>query len=123
MDKVNIIQTFFNEVFITTPNKFNISAGKPLTKFSIVNAALKLLSLNINKLSHEDLNFLLNTPFIKGAETEKNRRAKFFNQIIATNQKLFSITLTYRNHVDHIGTRASYCDTHPISGTQPRTAT
>jgi len=85
-----VLQTF-SEVFADNTNKFNISAGKPLTKFAIVNAALKILSLNLNKLSHEDLHFLLNTPFIKGAEVEKNQRAKFFNQIIATNQKIFSI--------------------------------
>ncbi len=65
-DDVNQINAFFN-----------ISAGKPLSRYSIIHAALQCLALNKKKLSIETLGYLLHTPFIGEAEKERIKRAHY----------------------------------------------
>lgn len=70
------IAQIFAEVF-AEPASFNISAGLPLAKYPVIQAALQLLSLYKKQISAETLFFILSTPFIAGAETERSKRSQF----------------------------------------------
>lgn len=54
--------------------QFNISAGKPLAQYPIVDSALKLLQLNRQWLPLNNISHLLKTPFIANAEKELSQR-------------------------------------------------
>lgn len=71
------IEQLFSQVMSHDAIPFNISAGKPLLAYPVLNAALQLLSIQQSNLSQDKLNFLLTTPFIGEAELERIQRAKF----------------------------------------------
>lgn len=56
---------------------FNISAGKPLTHYPIINTALQLLSLHKTNVSVDTINYILSSPFLGDAEYERIKRANF----------------------------------------------
>lgn len=70
------IEQLFTEVF-TDKAIFNISAGKPLSQYPVIQAALELLALYKKNISCESLFYILSTPFIAGAESERIKRGKF----------------------------------------------
>lgn len=71
------VEQLFLQVMGSDNIPFNISAGKPLIAYPVLNAALQLLSIQQPTLSSENLNFLLSTPFMGEAELERIPRAKF----------------------------------------------
>jgi ATP-dependent helicase/nuclease subunit B len=54
----------------------NISAANPLSYYPIIRHALMLLQLNFTEINFETFSQLLRSPFIAGANTEQNQRAK-----------------------------------------------
>jgi probable DNA repair protein len=89
----------FTEVFSTektftvdsTLLPFNISAGKTLATYPIIHTALQLLSLPIQTLSHDDMMYLLHSPFIGDAENERIQRAQFDQRLRQTNRIVRSL--------------------------------
>jgi probable DNA repair protein len=55
---------------------FNLSLGAPLSSFPVVDAALDLIDLAAGPLPFERASRLLRSPFIGGAETERDARAR-----------------------------------------------
>ncbi|HVV69727.1 MAG TPA: PD-(D/E)XK nuclease family protein [Gammaproteobacteria bacterium] len=76
----NKVERIFNEVF-TSENKetpslpFNLSAGLPLNKYPLIQAAFTILQLASPELNIEQISHLLRSPFIGGAESERIERA------------------------------------------------
>lgn len=62
-------KTYFDD------NEINISAGKPLPDYPIIHAAIQLLNLYHGHLQSDELTYLLNTPYLAGAEREQVGRA------------------------------------------------
>jgi ATP-dependent helicase/nuclease subunit B len=55
---------------------YNLSLGKPLADYPVINAAFAILGLEKKAIALEDLGALLRSPFIKSAETEMIVRAQ-----------------------------------------------
>jgi ATP-dependent helicase/nuclease subunit B len=79
------VQRVFMEIFapptawlnsLKTSVPFNISGGEAFSSFPLVRTALQILSLHQTQIPFETLSALLRSPFIAGAETEKNLRAQ-----------------------------------------------
>lgn len=86
LDKIrDRVMQVFSEVFAAentyTINPqlcpFNISAGKNLLQYPIINTAIQLLMLHKKNISIEDFSCLLTSPFLGEAETERIKRANF----------------------------------------------
>ncbi len=83
--KRDTVSAIFSEVFCEgelfsldcTTQPFNITAGKSLSTYPIIHAALQLLALNNPSLTFKDINHLLLTPFVGDAENEQIKRAQF----------------------------------------------
>ena len=93
------IERIFSEVF-PEKNTFNISLGKPLSSFPIIQTALKLIQISFsNTISLTTALDLLRTPFIAGAETEMFTRAECEKPLRSTKQLKFTRTgfLRYAN--------------------------
>jgi len=58
-----------------TPMPFNVSLGKPLSAFPLVDCALALLELSHQPLEFARASHLLRSPFLGGADIEMARRA------------------------------------------------
>lgn len=74
---------------------FNISAGKTLSTYPIIETALHLLKIKSNNISLTSLSQLLRTPFIGEAEIEQNKRAIYDNRLrnsIVTSLSLAELT-------------------------------
>ncbi len=92
---------FFSETFSEnnsftldhTSLPFNISAGKNLSSFPVVHAALELLSLAQHSIPIETVSSLLRSPFIGDAEQEQLSRAYFENNLRKEN--ITTITLEH----------------------------
>lgn len=89
LDKIrNRVAQIFSEVFMnfelasqteTIDNHslpYNISAGKKLTQYPIIAAVFQILSFNPKYISQDLIWFLLSSPFIGDAESEKHERAR-----------------------------------------------
>lgn len=57
------------------PRPYNISLGRPLSRFPMVQAALRLLSLAHRPLEVAEYGAFLQSPYLAGAETERSSRA------------------------------------------------
>lgn len=75
-EKRDSIISLFNEVF-ERPESFNISAGKTLASYPIIQQALQLLSLSPKMVSAATLSSLLHSPFMGDAEKEMFKRIQF----------------------------------------------
>ncbi len=77
------VQQIFSEVFAEentytinpAVSPFNISAGKNLLQYPVIHAALQLLALHKKNVPIETFSYILSSPFLAGAETERIRRA------------------------------------------------
>lgn len=85
-------QQLFTEVFIPpgsdTPIEripFNISAGKPISHYPVIQAALTLLTLVKPSIPIDTFNQILTTPFIGEAEQERVKRANLDSQLRKSN--------------------------------------
>lgn len=82
--KRDSVYAIFSEVFSdnqlyaldSTIQPFNITAGKTLANYPIIQAALKLLNLNKETITSENMSDLLLSPFLGDAEYEQSKRAK-----------------------------------------------
>lgn len=70
--KRNAIERIFNSITA----HFNISAGKALSDYPVIDAAFTLLSWTANPVALTLISYLIRSPFILGAETEFNVRQK-----------------------------------------------
>lgn len=84
-----------NPVKISVP--FNISGGEAFSSFPLIRTALQILALRQSPVSFEIISTLLRSPFIAGAETEKNLRAQcdVLLRQQATEQVSLSAVLTF----------------------------
>lgn len=125
LDKIrDRVSQIFSEVFAnensytvdaqTSP--FNISAGKNLLHYPIVNTALQLLSLHKKTVSSEILSYVLTSPFLGEAEVERIKRCLFDSSLRQANVNsvdLAAITakdadkksLSLANHCPHLARR------------------
>lgn len=78
------VTQIFTEVF-GSHEKFNISAGQPLSHYPVIHAALECLSLYKKQISSNALFFLLCTPFVTGGESERIKRSQFDSKLRAKN--------------------------------------
>ena len=67
---------FSDETLTQDQRPYNLSLGKPLSGYPIIDAAFAILDLGKITIELEDLGALLRSPFIKGAETEMIARAQ-----------------------------------------------
>ncbi len=79
------IKQIFSEVFADTKVDINISAGKALLEYPIVQTALQLLAINNDKLTTEQLNLLLTSPFIAYADKERDQRSQIARNMCEKN--------------------------------------
>jgi probable DNA repair protein len=63
-----------------TSEAFNLSLGHGLEKEGIVHAALRLLRLG-NQLGHDEISWLLRTPYLRGGVSESDNRAKLDREL------------------------------------------
>lgn len=77
LDKVRdrVVQLF--EIVFKQNQLFNISAGKPLSEYPIIHAALQLLALHRSSVYLDAFSYLLLTPFMDNGDSERIKRAKF----------------------------------------------
>lgn len=76
LDKIrDRVSQLYGEIFAELPGAYNISAGKRLSDFPIIHAAIQLLSLSKKNISRELISYLLASPFMGGAEAERLKRA------------------------------------------------
>ena len=67
---------FSDETQTRNQRPYNLSLGKPLSGYPIIDAAFAILGLEKKTIELEDLGALLRSPFIKDAETEMIARAQ-----------------------------------------------
>lgn len=72
---------------------FNISLGKPLIQFPIVNNAIALLSLNRGSISLEQLHQLCHSTFIGGCKQEQQLRYQLYDKLQQTGEKRFALSM------------------------------
>src|SRR5262249_6966350 len=77
-DRVNQL---FSEVFENQTNTFNISAGKSLSDYPVIHAAISLLQLHQNTITRESLSYLLTSPFLGESQLELTRRANLDREL------------------------------------------
>lgn len=110
LDKIRdrVVQVF-SEVFaaedtytVDTQNcPFNISAGKSLSQYPIINTALQILSLHKKNISAEILSHILSTPFIGEAEIERVKRAHYDSQLRVNNKSNINLITISNPDNDH----------------------
>lgn len=103
LDKIrDRVMQIFSEVFApqyqlridTQTSPFNISAGKNLLNYPIINTAIHLLELFKKNISTEALSYLLTSPFLGDAEVERIKRGHFENQLRKANINKIEIALS-----------------------------
>ncbi|TAK84083.1 MAG: PD-(D/E)XK nuclease family protein [Betaproteobacteria bacterium] len=55
---------------------FNVSLGRPLSEYPLVDAALALIELSFRELEFSRMSRLIRSPFLGGADSEMTRRAR-----------------------------------------------
>ena len=60
---------------VETPDTFNISLGHNLEREGVVHAALRLLRLGL-QIGHDEISWLLRSPYLQGGVSEADNRAK-----------------------------------------------
>lgn len=83
-EKREYILSVFQDLF-TGPESYNISAGKVLTAYPIVQHAFQLLNLPSQKLNHEILSALLSSTFLGDAENEFKQRLRLDGKLRRAN--------------------------------------
>lgn len=84
---------FLDETQKHNQRPYNLSLGKPLADYPVVNAAFAILDLEKNSIALEDLGALLRSPFIKGAETEMIARAQLDAQLREQGEPAIFLTI------------------------------
>lgn len=95
----------FSNVF-QNKEAFNISAGKTLTAYPIIQTALKLLSLNDKPIPFHELSQIFRSPFMGESEREQYKRANLDAHLRQSN--IHSLTLSdpkIKQFCPHLATR------------------
>ncbi|HVY53919.1 MAG TPA: PD-(D/E)XK nuclease family protein, partial [Gammaproteobacteria bacterium] len=95
-DKRDDFIAVFTDIF-GSQEKFNISAGKTLTAYPIIQFALQLLSLSPQQINIETLSPLLHSPFIGNAESEMLKRIQYDSQLRRSNITQISLSTLLRD--------------------------
>ncbi len=77
---------------------FNISAGRPLADWPIIEAALHFIELTPTPLSLQKITFLLRSPFLAAAEKEHAARAQIIERLRADNVNMLTLPSIYLHH-------------------------
>ncbi|VVC76089.1 ATP-dependent helicase/deoxyribonuclease subunit B [Aquicella siphonis] len=93
------VAQIFSEVFadpvidqpVAETTRFNISAGKSLAQYPVINSALLILSLHKKNIPIETMSYLLATPFMGDAEYEHVRRASFDSRLRQHNKSTYHL--------------------------------
>lgn len=102
------VEQVFTEVFAEdTP--FNISAGKPLIQYPVIHTALLLLGLQKNKVPLTTFSFLLASPYLGHAESERLQRS------------LLDFKLREQNYIDIDASQLPLIDHCPLLAKQMQT--
>lgn len=94
------VTQIFTEIF-GHPDHFNISAGRPLSHYPVLHAALELLALFKKNISSDSFFFILSTPFIGGAEKERIKRSHFDSKLRAKNFNAIELAPQLIKNEDH----------------------
>lgn len=114
LDKIrDRVLQIFSEVFSTNDTytvdlqacPFNISAGKSLSQYPIINTALQALSLHKKNISTEILSHILTTPFIGEGEIERVKRAYYDSQLRLNNKSSINIETISHEDCHHLAKR------------------
>lgn len=114
LDKIrDRVLQIFSEVFATNDTytvdtqacPFNISAGKSLSQYPIINTALQALSLHKKNISTEILSHILTTPFIGEGEIERVKRAYYDSQLRLDNKSSINIETISHEDCHHLAKR------------------
>lgn len=116
LDKIrDRVMQIFSEVFaenntfsIDIKNSpFNISAGKRLSHYPIINTALQLLFLYKKNVSIETLSYLLTSPFLGEGEAERLKRSSFDSLLRKSNTNHINLTNfpSLATHCPHLAKR------------------
>jgi ATP-dependent helicase/nuclease subunit B len=101
-EKRDNIIAIFTDVFEGT-EKFNISAGKPLTAYPIIQSALRILDLPVKELPYETFSGLLLSPFVGYAESEMIKRIQLDSDLRRRNMTTVSwLDLIKGNSCPHL---------------------
>jgi probable DNA repair protein len=103
------VSQIFTEVFAdhdphsadTQTAPFNISAGKSLLHYPIISAAMQFLSLHRPMISCESLSYILASPFLGGAESERIKRASFDSQLRQNNLTNINLSAILNENTAH----------------------
>jgi ATP-dependent helicase/nuclease subunit B len=63
-----------------TPHAFNLSLGRSLEKEGVAHAALRLLRIGL-QLDHDEISWLLRSPYVRGGVSESHNRAKIDREL------------------------------------------
>lgn len=104
---VDIFSSVFNETYDQVP--FNVSAGKNLSQYPLIIAALQQLHLVKTTLPLEKMSELLNSAFIGDAEREYIQRAKYESILRRNNLKTVHLSNLLATSSDNPIKLADYC--------------
>ena len=98
----------------TEPIGFNISLGLPLNEYALVHDALSLIALSLNhSMTFLDVSALLLSPFIAGAASEGDSRARLdaaLREVVALEINLFALQRRLKlTNVTHLQRAAARC--------------
>lgn len=72
----DLVAQVFQEVFCDQQTTINISAGKALLEYPLINHAIQFLSTSTDYIKFDQLALLLASPFVGEAESERHRRGQ-----------------------------------------------
>jgi len=75
------VMQIFTDIFKGKNHLFNISVGKNLFQYPVIQTAIKLLNLISDTISLENFSYILRSPFLGDAEYEYHARAKFYYRL------------------------------------------
>lgn len=96
--------------------QFDISLGKALETFPIIDHALQCLGLNQNTLTHHQGSLLLHSPYLKGAKNEFLARAVVYEECKILNEPKFplkSFTKALQSHAPLLANLLDNLNTYP----------
>lgn len=112
LDKIrDRVQQIFAEIFIDTAS-FNVTAGKPLTQYPVINAALQLLQIQRQKMPAAFFSYILHTPFLGHAEQERIARAKWEIELHQDNLLEIDLLLLLDKNHSSFNEKCSHLSAH-----------
>lgn len=98
--QIQTVETLFAQCF--SSDQYNISYGKPLSEYPIINTALEWVALDSKRISAQQIRLLLQSPFIGGGQTEFSARS----QILQDSPFMKILDLSWDDFLNQIQTAA-----------------